>query len=388
MVIVMKMTAFAFNVADGVKSNAGELGSGSIAKSQEKYAVKQLPNIVEFLGFAFFFCGILAGPSFEFTEYSDFTRGKFPRTSFFSALLPSLACLSTAIVMVAGFTWHSANLGTQSVMCCGAPTGSEACDAVSDCSPHELASWFVDLGVVGRTLYLWVSVIGCRFSYYFAWKMAEGSIVLSGFGAKEGENGEVSWDRLSNVKVLVVEKAESWQECMLGWNMRTSHWLRHYCYNRLTSLGHGKFVATMGTFMLSAFWHGFYAGYYVTFFFGGMIDHVAKELRRLLRPLVQSVATAKKIYDAKKEKNRQLARKLDTKSSVPMWYRLSGILLTSWMLNQLAVPFQLLNYGDVKAVYGSVLFAAPVVVVVSLVFVLVAGPTIAAAGKARLKKAN
>ena len=44
-----------------------------------------------------------------------------------------------------------------------------------------------------------------------------------------------------------------------NWNIQTQVWLRRIAYDRLST---GK---TLGVFVLSAFWHGFYPGYYMTF---------------------------------------------------------------------------------------------------------------------------
>jgi lysophospholipid acyltransferase 1/2 len=44
-----------------------------------------------------------------------------------------------------------------------------------------------------------------------------------------------------------------------NWNIQTQLWLRRIAYDRLPT---GK---TLGVFVLSAFWHGFYPGYYLTF---------------------------------------------------------------------------------------------------------------------------
>ena len=44
-----------------------------------------------------------------------------------------------------------------------------------------------------------------------------------------------------------------------NWNIQTQLWLRRIAYDRLPT---GK---TLGVFVLSAFWHGFYPGYYMTF---------------------------------------------------------------------------------------------------------------------------
>ena len=44
-----------------------------------------------------------------------------------------------------------------------------------------------------------------------------------------------------------------------NWNIQTGVWLRRVCYSR------APFSPTFLTYMLSALWHGYYPGYYLTF---------------------------------------------------------------------------------------------------------------------------
>jgi len=53
-----------------------------------------------------------------------------------------------------------------------------------------------------------------------------------------------------------------------NWNRSTTYWLRFVIYDRVHS--------TVPVFFFSAFWHGFYAGYYLTFFTGGILIHSAR----------------------------------------------------------------------------------------------------------------
>ena len=45
-----------------------------------------------------------------------------------------------------------------------------------------------------------------------------------------------------------------------NWNISTTLWLRHVVYVRM------PFLNTLSVFFISALWHGFYPGYYFTFF--------------------------------------------------------------------------------------------------------------------------
>lgn len=56
-----------------------------------------------------------------------------------------------------------------------------------------------------------------------------------------------------------------------NWNIGTNRWLREIIYERV-SKRHG----TLLTFCLSALWHGFYPGYYVTFASGAVLVMAAR----------------------------------------------------------------------------------------------------------------
>jgi len=63
------------------------------------------------------------------------------------------------------------------------------------------------------------------------------------------------------------------------WNHQVHLWLKFYIMARLTPAGKrpGMFE-NMATFIISAFWHGFYPFYYVMFFFAAILSEVAKDI--------------------------------------------------------------------------------------------------------------
>jgi len=84
--------------------------------------------------------------------------------------------------------------------------------------------------------------------------------VLAGFGF-EGltEDGKArGWNGVSNMDILGFEFAQSFRESSRAWNKGTQNWLERYVYTRTGN-------SLMATYFISAFWHGFYPGYY--FFF-------------------------------------------------------------------------------------------------------------------------
>jgi len=68
---------------------------------------------------------------------------------------------------------------------------------------------------------------------------------------------------------------------MAYWNHTVHLWLKHYVQNRLVAPGaKPTIIATLLTFGVSAFWHGFYPFYYFMFFMCGCFVEVAKDVYR------------------------------------------------------------------------------------------------------------
>jgi hypothetical protein len=93
----------------------------------------------------------------------------------------------------------------------------------------------------------------------------------SGFGFNGfDENDQPKWDLLDNVNIMAIEKSTSIKGIIDNWNMQTSKWMRAIAFERLT---YGK---TFGVFVLSAVWHGFYPGYYITFALAACLVYIGR----------------------------------------------------------------------------------------------------------------
>jgi lysophospholipid acyltransferase 1/2 len=65
----------------------------------------------------------------------------------------------------------------------------------------------------------------------------------------------------------------NFRDCINNWNIGTNMWLRMVVYERVPKK-HG----TIFTFALSAVWHGFYPGYYLTFSTGALFVTAARKV--------------------------------------------------------------------------------------------------------------
>ncbi|CAI5733884.1 unnamed protein product [Peronospora destructor] len=107
---------------------------------------------------------------------------------------------------------------------------------------------------------LYITLFFCKAKYYSAWKIAEGATVLCGFGfegfSKDGSS--LGWNGVSNMDILGFEFSQSIRAASRAWNKGTQNWLERYVYTRTGN-------SLMATYFISAFWHGFYPGYYLFF---------------------------------------------------------------------------------------------------------------------------
>lgn len=83
----------------------------------------------------------------------------------------------------------------------------------------------------------------------------------------------------------------SLRDCIDNWNKSTNRWLRFVVYERTT-----KF-RTVLTYCLSAMWHGFYPGYYITFLGGALCTLASRAVRRSVRPFFLASRLTKYFYD-------------------------------------------------------------------------------------------
>ena len=269
MVLVMKLSAFCWNVADGA------LPEKDLSDYQKDRAIKQLPSFLDFAGYVLFFPSLMAGPAFDYVDYRRWIqttmfevpagvdpskkpptrkKRKIPRSG-----TPAMWKLATGLFWILAFLKLSGSFYNDLL------TGSE----------------YMKFGFVRRVFILYMLGVTTRLKYYGVWTLTEGACILSGLGYKgiDPGTGRVSWDRLQNVNPWGVETAQNTRAYLGNWNINTNSWLRNYIYLRVTPRGKKPgFRASMATFVTSAFWHGFYPGYYLTFVLASFVQTVAKSM--------------------------------------------------------------------------------------------------------------
>ena len=81
-----------------------------------------------------------------------------------------------------------------------------------------------------------------------------------------------------NIDIWGMETHKSVSEASRAWNQKTQTWLERYTYNRTGG-------SLLATYFVSAFWHGFYPGYYI-FFIGFAIGTMAQRKLKAFLPRI------------------------------------------------------------------------------------------------------
>ncbi|KAI9593389.1 MBOAT, membrane-bound O-acyltransferase family-domain-containing protein [Syncephalis fuscata] len=333
MILVIKLTSFAFNVQDGRQDEK------QLNEHQKEKRITEMPSLLEYMGYIFYFGSFLVGPACEFTDYRNFctmemfkTKGKIHRPS---GLLESFKCLAQSIISV------------------GLLVGCDPLFSIKYCLTED----YQHSSLLYKLSYLQMAGALARFKYYFIWKLSEGVCVLTGLAFNGYDaHGKILWNRVSNVRIKDCELAESSRELMDSWNIGTNRWLRHYVYMRLVKPGQkSTFVATFATYIISAIWHGFYPGYYLTFASGAIVTTTARTMRRTFRPIVVPGHSAtvpsvgKRIYD------------------VLGWF------LTQTINNYIVAPFQILTFAGSWSVWQTNGFAPHIAMITMYCWLVYAG---------------
>ncbi|KAL5493215.1 hypothetical protein EMCRGX_G014362 [Ephydatia muelleri] len=279
MLIVQRVTLTAFALRDGVACKEAELN-----EDQKLMKLMEVPSLLEYWSYNYNFHTFLAGPTCTLKEYLNFVDGSNFKTtptqngdgkvkthgepSFFypviGTLLGALVCIAIHLVLVARYPL------TEVI------------------APHY--------SIPQRVLISHIVGLHIRTRYYFIWLFVESINNYIGLGfSGYDKKGKPVWNVCKNINVFDVEFGTNYRALITAWNVTTSLWLRRVCYERLPP----KFILSrsMSSYLLSAIWHGFYPGYYLSFLCAGFMNEAARKMRRLLNRHFQDSVVTKRVYD-------------------------------------------------------------------------------------------
>eukprot|EP00523_Entomoneis_sp_CCMP467_P002840 CAMPEP_0168742076 /NCGR_PEP_ID=MMETSP0724-20121128/12850_1 /TAXON_ID=265536 /ORGANISM="Amphiprora sp., Strain CCMP467" /LENGTH=502 /DNA_ID=CAMNT_0008789615 /DNA_START=6 /DNA_END=1514 /DNA_ORIENTATION=- len=253
MVITQKLWMMAYNLYDGDLIAKGK--ESRAAKKCAPFALKDLPDFIEYLGYVFSFTTVLSGPAYEFSIYKQACDGSHlydangkPQGEIPSNVWPTLRPFLLGLFSMAAF-----------VVVGGAFPILDTEDPQKN-TPYVTSPEFLEKSIFYRYAYMWIGLWAVRQKYIMAWTNSEASnnIWYAGFEGFDDNGKAKGWDNANNMGIWEFETAPNVQTMSKEWNKKTSLWLTRYVYIRTN----GSLVAVYG---MSAFWHGFYPGYYLFF---------------------------------------------------------------------------------------------------------------------------
>ncbi|XP_075973517.1 lysophospholipid acyltransferase 6 [Anticarsia gemmatalis] len=284
MVITQRVTSLAYLLQDNLVKE--EINANSTKLSNEDFAkIEKIPSPLEYFAYTLAFQTLMCGPVVFYSDYIKFIEGArydecektkgssepSPRRAVFYKVAGSLAAALLYLTL--------ANKYPLTVL-------EELTDPTSEVSRSWSALYLL--------WYAYLSTLVVRCKYYHAWLLSEAICNNCGMGFNGyDKNGSPKWDKMSNIDIFGFEFAQNFRTAVASWNKNTNAWLRSVAYER-----GGAAWRTSRVYALSAVWHGFHPGYYLTFFAGGIFTVAARKIRYIARPRFLDSPKKKMLYDS------------------------------------------------------------------------------------------
>jgi hypothetical protein len=285
MVITQKVTSLAFSLHDGLARREEELSA-----DQKYHVVRKMPTLLEYFSYIFHFQVLMCGPIVFYRDYIDFINGN----TFLKHAPPSSGHLdnnsnSRKVVLEPSSYLVVFKKVVCSTLCALLFLNLIPSFPIQRVKEPEFLEQF---SFQSKMMYIVITTTISRFKYYHAWLLADAICNASGLGFNGYDaKGRARWDLISNVDVLKFEFGLSLRDSIEQWNKGTTRWLRMLVYERAPRF------RTVLTYALSALWHGFYPGYYLTFMSGALFTFAARAVRRSVRHHFVWSRPLKAMYD-------------------------------------------------------------------------------------------
>ncbi|XP_077288310.1 lysophospholipid acyltransferase 6 isoform X2 [Arctopsyche grandis] len=301
MVITQRVTSLAYCIHDGRVAHDNSNTKEIVVNDSDHEALEKAPSLLEFLSYSLSFQTLLCGPPLPYVIYMDFIHGRQTQDQIQDEAnrQRAVGIKFCGVIIVA--VLHL-------VLSAQYP--------ISDLTGKAPPNW----SIAYLLWFCYAATLAVRCKYYLAWLLAD--IVCNCAGI--GYQSPGKWDRVTNVNIIEFESASTFREAVASWNMGTNSWLRMVVYNRVRS------AKLLKTYALSAIWHGFYPGYYLTFGTGALFTLAARKVRRFAQPFAWS---SSRLYSA-------------------LAFALCRIFMT-----YATVPFVLLDFAPSIALYRQVYFS-------------------------------
>ncbi|XP_050438805.1 lysophospholipid acyltransferase 7 [Adelges cooleyi] len=255
MMLTLKLVGLSFEVHDSYQILLESKDKDVEAK--KKFKIINQPSILEVFHYSFCYIGVLTGPYITYRTYWDlFNRQHWQKAAYSDLLWEKLRVIPPLIICYFITFW------------------------LFPLSEFNNESFYTATSLLYRIWYMYTSFFIYRTRIYLGFILSELICIASGMGAypvstnpQSGrgptKNFDVietsseecySFECIKSIDIMKVESISTVRGATRIWNMTVQYWIAAYVYTRFPI----KKLRTLSAFCISAFWHGIYAGYYVS----------------------------------------------------------------------------------------------------------------------------
>lgn len=210
----------------------------TVCRKHEDKHPEQIPSLTDYLCYLYNYLGGMVGPVYSYEEWDHFIRQTFPESAI---NVPELLRAVRDVVLC--FALYA--LGP----------------ILFDSSLLEKPR-FRELNVVLQVGVITIEAVILRARYVIAWRLESIQVILANVRDSESQYRE----HVQTISVQNVELENSTKIRIDNWNISIQKWLKNCIYlPSKDTLRLSSRQASMLTFVVSAFWHGFYPTYYFSF---------------------------------------------------------------------------------------------------------------------------
>lgn len=217
-----------------------------------KYGAKlenEIPSYFDYVFFIYSFIGGLTGPVFNYEEHENFIAQTYPEKEINWKLIAvnglEFVCFTSIFVV-----------------------SSKVFDFKFIEKPE-----FKNFNVIFQILFVMLEAFLTRIRYMNAWKLNQIQTIAANIRCSDSKYENY----VKTISFKGVELQNSTKIRIDSWNMSIQKWLKNCFYlPSISILNLSPHRASQLTFVVSAFWHGFYPTYYISFFAWNFVSETEK----------------------------------------------------------------------------------------------------------------
>ncbi|KAK3090685.1 hypothetical protein FSP39_013739 [Pinctada imbricata] len=259
--LTLRLTGLAYEIYDSYMTRKSE----DLTKEEKEIRVKYQcinPSTIDILHYAYCYIGQFTGPYYRYRTYYDMIHNE--NTDNVPSIDPAIKRAKDLPLVIVSYLFFSYFF---------------TIEYVKTDEFYLEPFWF-------RLFYMVPMFIVFRTRLYIAWVLSECMSMMATLGAypklsvpkcgkgptdlkaldeslSKKENIEYDYETIHNLSIWGCELGPTTREGLRSWNMTVQYWLAAYCHHRIPrNLKAYRIAITMS---VSAYWHGVFPGYYLSF---------------------------------------------------------------------------------------------------------------------------